>query len=60
MRSQVTIVVTPGFDGFLPIGQAQEHVLVESLVAQPAVKSFDESVPHRLAWFDVMPRDLPG
>jgi hypothetical protein len=32
----------PSIDGFSRFGQAQEHVPVETLVAQPAVKRFNE------------------
>src|SRR6185312_6675453 len=41
-----------------------EQVLVEALVAQPAVEALDEAILHRLAWCNVVPFDvaflLPG
>ncbi len=47
--------------GFIKIG---EQVLVETLVAQVLVKTFDEAILHRLAGRNVVPFDvvfvLPG
>src|SRR6266851_5502062 len=49
MRTDVIVVVPPGLDDLARLGESQEHVLVQALVAQPTVEAFDEHVLHRLA-----------
>ena len=60
MRTEPVVVVPPRLDDFPRLRQGGEHVLVEALVAQPAVEALDERVLHRLARLDVMPADAVG
>ncbi len=60
VRSQVIVVVTPCLDRFARLGEREEDVLVEALVAKFAVEAFDEGVLHRLARLDVVPVETTG
>ena len=51
------VVGPPFFDDPSGLWQAGEEVLVEALVAQPAIEALDEAVLGRLAGRDVMPFD---
>ena len=59
MRTTMVVIVAPGFDGCARLGQTQEYMLVETLVAQAAIERFDEGVLHRLAGLDVVPVQPP-
>lgn len=59
VRSECVVVNPPFFDDLSGFWQAGEEVLIEALVAQPAVEAFDESVLGRLAGSDVMPFHAP-
>ena len=54
MGPSAVVAEAPPLDGPLRIGEREESVLVQMLVAQPAVKRFDERVitgfPGRLGW----------
>jgi len=51
------VVGSPYFDDPPRRGQAAEQVLVQTLVAEPAVEALDEPVLLRLARRDVVPSD---
>ncbi len=53
------IVDPPGLDDLSGFGQPVEQVLIETLVAQPAIEAFDEGVLGGFARRDVMPFDAP-
>jgi hypothetical protein len=57
MRPEKVVIVAPALDDFPRFPQAEKHVLVEAFVAQPAIKTFNECVLHRLSRFDVVPSD---
>ena len=38
VRPEVVVVVTPRFNGLTRLGQAEEDVLVEAFISQPAVE----------------------
>ena len=52
LRSVLVVLVSPGFDDRLGVGQAREPVLVEALIAEPAVERFDIGVLIGFARFD--------
>lgn len=61
----VGVVVDPPFFDDLPrLLEIGEQVLIEALVAEPAVEALHEAILHRSARRDVMPFDgaflLPG
>src|SRR6185312_12344642 len=64
VRSVGVVVDPPCFDDLPCFVEIAEQVLVEALVAQPAVEALDEAILHRLAWCNVVPFDvaflLPG
>lgn len=39
------------------LGQRREQRVIESLVPEAPIETFDEGILHRLAWRDVMPFD---
>ena len=49
MWSARIVVDAPRFDLLLRVGQRRELVDVQTLIAQPAVKGFDEGVFHGFA-----------
>ena len=49
MRSDEVVIEAPALDDFACCGQAEEDVLIQALVPQPAIEAFDEGVLHRLA-----------
>jgi hypothetical protein len=38
VRAEVIVIVAPCFDGMARLGETEEHVLIEALIAQPAVE----------------------
>jgi hypothetical protein len=57
VRSVGVVVDPPFFDDLTRLLEVDEQVLVEALVAQPAVEALDESILHRFARRDVVPLD---
>ncbi|SSP03799.1 Uncharacterised protein [Acinetobacter baumannii] len=55
VRPDVVVVDAPAFDDGAGLGQGGEDLLVQALVAEPAVEAFDEAILLRLARRDVMP-----
>ena len=55
VRSECVVVGPPFFDDLSGVWQAGEEMLVEALVAQPAIEALDEAVLGRLAGSDVVP-----
>lgn len=55
------VIVVPALrrDGIPGVAQVGEQMLVEALVAQAAIETFDEAVLHGLSRSDVVPLDLP-
>ena len=51
------VIDPPGFDDAPGITETVEEMLIEALVAQPAVEAFDEGVLCRLSRRDVVPLD---
>ena len=54
VRSECVVVGPPFFDDPSGLWQAGEEVLVEALIAQPAIEALDEAVLGRLARCDVV------
>ena len=52
VRSNRVVVLAPLFDDALGVRQGDEPVLIEPLIAKPAVEAFDESVLRWLTRFD--------
>ena len=59
MWAMVIVVLAPSRDQIPGVAQVGEQMLVEALVAQTAIETFDEAVLHGLSWSDVVPLDLP-
>ena len=59
MRSECVVVDPPFFDDPSGLWQAGKEVLIEALVAQPAIEALDEAVLGRLARCDVVPFHAP-
>ena len=57
MRSVGVVVDPPCFDDLTRLVEVVEQVLVEALVAQPAVEALHEAILHRFARCDVVPFD---
>ena len=57
MGPPLIVVLPPGLHDLARIGQAQEPVLVEAFVAQPAVEALAVGVLDRLARVDEVQRD---
>ena len=57
MGPVVIVVGFPCFDDVLGLSIAWEQVLVQALVAQPAIEGFNKTVLHWLAGGDVVPFD---
>src|SRR5260370_18476626 len=49
----------PRLDRLARIGEREEQMVVEALVAKFAVERFDEGILHRLTGFDVVPLESP-
>ena len=58
MRSVGVVVDPPCFDDLAHLVEVGEQVLVEALVAQPAVEALHEAILHRFTRRDVVPFDL--
>ena len=59
MRPTMIVIVVPRFDGCARLGQAQEYMLVQALVAQTAIARFNERILHWLAGRDIVPVQPP-
>ena len=57
MGAEGVVADPPVLDNPSRLGKRGEDVLVQALVAKPAVEALDEGVLDRLAWRDVMPMD---
>ena len=57
VRPDLVVVMAPALDDEPSFGQAGEHLLVQALVAEPAVEALHEPVLLRLARRDVVPAD---
>ena len=55
VRSVGVVVDPPFFDDLTRLIEVREQVLVEALVAQPAVEALDEAILHRFARRNVVP-----
>ena len=64
MGSLSVVVLPPCFDDLTCLVEVGEQVLVEALVAQPAVEALNKAILHRFARCNVVPFDvvllLPG
>ncbi len=60
MRTKPIVVGPPCIDDLGRFRQVREHMLIETLVSQFAIEAFHESVLHRLAWLNVVPRESIG
>src|SRR3954451_10558052 len=58
VRSVGIVVDPPCFDDLTRLFEITEQVLVEALVAQPAVEALHEAILHRFARRDVVPFDV--
>lgn len=58
MRTALVLVDAPGFDGLARSVQGQEPVLVQALLAEPAMETLDAAVLHRPARGNEVQRDL--
>lgn len=57
MRSVFVVVDPPFFDDLPRLLEVGEQVIVEALVAEPAVEALHEAILHRFPWRDVVPFD---
>jgi hypothetical protein len=60
VRTELVVILPPGFDQLPGFGEPEEKMFIEALVAKFAVEALDESVLHRLAGLDVAPGDPLG
>src|SRR6266446_7761259 len=60
VRPNRIVVQAPGFDDLACVSQAEEPVLVETLVAEPAVETLDVGILIRLARLDEVQPDALG
>src|SRR6266404_1445526 len=60
VRPNRIVVQAPGFDDLACVSQAEEPVLVETLVAEPAVETLDVGILIRLARLDEVQPDAWG
>ena len=59
VRSECVVVDPPFFDDPSGLWQADEEMLVETLVTQSAIEALDEAILGRLAGCDVVPFHAP-
>ena len=59
VRSLGVVVDPPCFDDLTRLRKIAEQMLVETLIAQPAIEALDEAVLGRLAGRDVVPFHAP-
>jgi hypothetical protein len=55
VRPDGVVVDAPLFDDPIGLAERREQVLVQALVAEPAIEAFDEGVLRRFARRDVVP-----
>lgn len=58
MRSLSVVLIAPSLDQPTRLVERPEIVLVEQLVAEPAIEALDEDVLHRPPWRDVVKTNL--
>jgi len=58
MRAVLVVVVAPCRNHAAGMAQRREQVLIEALLAHPAVEALDQAILHGLARRDIVPSDL--
>ena len=55
MRTPLIVILPPDFDLLPGVGQTEEPVLIQALVAKACIEAFHIGILDRLAWLDEVP-----